>query len=142
MRLYRPRFTCGQCNGAVYLWCIYCDGCIHCLVGVECSARRFKDRDEVKWVLQKWEKEVQVKTILHTTPSMNVDGSNASVAEASSTPMDTHLPHSIPSGITVATPSSIHQTSHTGFLVRKKSWLVCAKHSVIAKAHFAHPCQR
>ena len=58
--LYRPPFTCGQCNRAVYLWCIFCDGCIHCLVGVECLARRFKDRDEVKWVLQKWEKEVHV----------------------------------------------------------------------------------
>ena len=44
MRLYCPRFTSGQCNRAVYLWCIYCDGCIHCLVGVECLARRFKDR--------------------------------------------------------------------------------------------------
>ena len=47
MRLYRPPFTCGQCYRAVYLWCIFCDGCIHCLVGVECLARRFKDRDEV-----------------------------------------------------------------------------------------------
>ena len=40
------------------MWGIYCDGCIHSLVGVECLARLFKDRDEVKWVLQKWEKEV------------------------------------------------------------------------------------
>ena len=38
MRLYRSPFMCGQCNRAVYLWCIYCDGCIHCLVGVECLA--------------------------------------------------------------------------------------------------------
>ena len=58
MRLYCALFACGQCNRAVYLWCIYCDGCIHYLVGVECLAQRFKERDEVKWVLQKWEKEV------------------------------------------------------------------------------------
>ena len=31
MRLYRPLLTCGQCNRAVYLWCIYYDGCIHSL---------------------------------------------------------------------------------------------------------------
>ena len=114
MRLYRPPFTCSQCNRAVYLWCIYCDGCIHCLVGVECLARRFKDRDEVKWVLQKWEKEVQVETILHPTPSMNVDGSSTFVAEAWSTPMDPVLPSSISSGIVIGTPSSDHPTSHTG----------------------------
>ena len=114
MRLYRPRFTCGQCNRAVYLWCIYCDGCIHCLVGVECLARRFKDRDEVKWVLQKWEKVVQVESILHPTPSMNVDGSSAFVAEASSTPPDPVPPSSIPSGIVVAAPSGDYPTSPTG----------------------------
>ena len=114
MRLYRPPFTCGQCNRAVYLWCIYCDGCIHCLVGVECLARRFKARDEVKWVLRKWEKEVQVESILHPTASMNVDGSSTSVAEASSTPLDPVPPSSIPSGIVVAAPSSDHPTSPTG----------------------------
>ena len=80
MRLCRPPFMYGQCNRAMYLWCIYCDGCIHCLVGVECLPRRFKDRDEVKWVVQKWEKEVQAETILHPTPSMNVGGSSAFVA--------------------------------------------------------------
>ena len=37
-------------------------------------------------MLQKWEKEVQAETILHLSPSMNVDGSSACVAEASSTP--------------------------------------------------------
>ena len=26
-----------------------------CLVGVECPARWFKDRDGLNWVLQKWE---------------------------------------------------------------------------------------
>ena len=90
------------------------DGCIHCLVGVECLARRFKDRDEVKWVLQKWEKEVQVESILHPTPSMNLDGSSASVADASSTPLDPVPPRSIPSGIVVAAPSGDHPTSPTG----------------------------
>ena len=63
MRPYRPPFTCGQCNRSVYLRCIYCDGCIHCLVGLECLARRFKDRHEVRWVLQKWEKEVDAEPI-------------------------------------------------------------------------------
>ena len=114
MRLYRPPFTCGQCNRAVYLWCIFCDGCIQCLVGVECLARRFKDRDEVKWVLQKWEKQVHVESILHPTPSMNVDGSSTSVAEASSTPLDPVPPSSIPSGIVFAAPSGDHPTSPTG----------------------------
>ena len=80
MRLYRPSYTCCQWGRAVYLWCIYRDGCIHCLVGVECLARWFKDRDKVKWVLQKWEKEVQVEPILHSTPNVNVGGSSASVA--------------------------------------------------------------
>ena len=47
-----------------------------CLEGEECVARRFKDRDESCWVLQKWEEEVEVGKILHpmqshveTTPS-------------------------------------------------------------------------
>ena len=113
MRLYCPPFTCGQCNRMVYWWCIYCDRCIHCLVGVECLARRFKDRDELKWVLQKWEKEVQVESILHLPPSMNVDGSSTSVAEASSTPLDPVPPNSIPFGIVVAAPSGEHPTSPT-----------------------------
>ena len=114
MRLYRPPFTCGQCNRAVYLWCIFCDGCIHCLVGVVCLARRFKDRDEVTWVLQKWRKEVHVESILHPTPSMNVDGSSTSVAEASSTPLDPIPLSSIPSGIVVAAPFGDHPTFPTG----------------------------
>ena len=114
MRLYLPPFTCGQCNRAVYLWCICCDGCVHCLVGVECLAQRFKDRDEVKWVLQKWEKGVQVETILHPSPSMNVDGSSASVVEALSTPPDPVPPSSIPSGIIVTAPFCDHPASPTG----------------------------
>ena len=117
MRLYRPPFTCGQCNRAVYLWCFCCEGCIHCLVGVECLARWFKDRAEVKWVLQKWENEVRAETILHPTPSVHVGGSNASAAscaEASSTPLDPVPPSSIPPGIVDATPSSHHPTSHSG----------------------------
>ena len=65
-------------------------------------------------MLQKWEKEVQVETILHPTPSMNVDGSSASVAEASSTPLDPLPRSSIPSGIVVAAPSRHHPTSPTG----------------------------
>ena len=114
MRVYRPPFTCGQCNRAVYLWCIFCDGCIHFLVRVECLALRFKDRDEAKWVLQKWEKEVHVESILHPNPSMNVDGSSTSAAEASSTPLDPVPPSSIPSGIVVAAPSIDHPTSPSG----------------------------
>ena len=112
MRLYRPPFTCGQCNRAVYLWCIQCDGCIHSLVGVECLARQF--RAEVKWVLQKWEKEVHVESILHPTPSMNVDGSSTSVAEALSTPLDLVPSSSNASGIVVAAPCGDHSTSPTG----------------------------
>ena len=65
-------------------------------------------------MLQKWVKEVQVETILHPTPSMNVDGSSTFVAEASTTPMGPLMPSSIPSGIVVATPSSDHPASHTG----------------------------
>ena len=40
-----------------------------CLEGEECAARRFKDRDESRWVLQKWEEEVEVGKILHPTQS-------------------------------------------------------------------------
>ena len=65
----------------------------------------------MKWVLQKWEKEVHVESILHPTPSMHVDGSNTSVAEASSTPLDPIPPSSILSGI--AAPSGDHPTSPT-----------------------------
>ena len=50
----------------------------------------------------KWEKEVQVDTLLHPTPSMNVDGSSASVAEALGTPLYLVPPSSIPSEIVVA----------------------------------------
>ena len=92
MCLYHPPFTCGQ-------WCIYYEGCIHCLVGLECRARRFMDRDEVKWVLQRWEEVVQVEAILHPTPSVNMGGSGASVAscaQISSTPLHPVPPSSIP----------------------------------------------
>ena len=77
-------------------WCIYCDGCMHRLVGSECLAKWFKDRDAIKWVLQKWEKEGHAETIshaqttLHPTPFVNVGGSKAfvaSCAEVSSTPL-------------------------------------------------------
>ena len=117
LRLYRPPFTCGQCNRAVYLWRIYCDGCIHCLVGVECLAKWFKDRNMVKWVLQMCEKEVQVETILKPTLFVNVGGSSTSVAscaEASSTPLGPVAPSSIPCGMVDVTPSSDHPTSHAG----------------------------
>ena len=40
-----------------------------CLEGEECVARKFKDRDEWCWVLQKWEEEVGVGKILHPTQS-------------------------------------------------------------------------
>ena len=69
MHLYRPPFTCGQCHWKVFLWCVYCEGCMWCLEGEECVARKFKDRDESRWVLQKWEKEVEVGKILHPTQS-------------------------------------------------------------------------
>ena len=65
-------------------------------------------------MLQKWAKHMQSKTILHPTPSMNVDGRSASVAEASSTLLDPVLPSSILPRIVVATPSIDHPTSHTG----------------------------
>ena len=68
----------------------------------------------MKWVLQKWEKEVHVESILHPTPSMNVDGSSTSVAEASSTPLDPVPPSSILSRIVVAAPFGDHPTSPTG----------------------------
>ena len=70
----------------------------------------------MKWVLQKWEKEVHVESILHPIPSMNVDGSSTSVAEASSTPLDPVPPSSIPSGIVVAAPCGDHPTSPPGCL--------------------------
>ena len=41
-----------------------------CLEGEECVARKFKDRDESRWVLQKWEEEVEVGKILHPTQSL------------------------------------------------------------------------
>ena len=66
----------------------------------------------MKWVLQKWEKEVHVESILHPTPSMKVDGSSTFVAKASSTPLDPIPPSSILSGI--AAPSGDHPTSPTG----------------------------
>ena len=69
MHLYRPPFTCGQCHRKVFLWCVYCEGCMWCLEGEECVARKFKDRDESRWVLQKWEEEVEVGKILHPTQS-------------------------------------------------------------------------
>ena len=55
-----------------------------------------------------------MESILHPTPSRNVDGSNTSVAEASSTPLDPVPPSSIPSGIVVAAPSGDHRTSPSG----------------------------
>ena len=40
-----------------------------CLEGEECAARKFKDRDEWQWILQKWEEEVEVGKILQPTQS-------------------------------------------------------------------------
>ena len=97
--------------------------------------RRFKDRDEVKWVLQKWEKEVDAETILHPTPSVNrvppnsipsgiavgthptpcVNVGVAACDKVASTPLDPIPPSSIPSEIVVATPcTDSPATSHTG----------------------------
>ena len=102
MRLYRPPFTCGQRNMAASLVSVL--RWAHSLLGWSgVPSPTVQDRDEVKLVLQKWEKEVQAETILHLTPSMNVDGSSAHVAEALGTPLDPVPPSSIPSGITVAT---------------------------------------
>ena len=64
-------------------------------------------------MLQKWEKEVEAKTILHPTSSVNVGGSGTFEAEASSTPLGPVPPSSMPSGIVVATPSSHHPVAHT-----------------------------
>ena len=69
MHLYRPPFTCGQCHRKVFVWCVYCEGCMWCLEGKECATRKFTDRDELRWVLQKWEEEVEVGKILHPTQS-------------------------------------------------------------------------
>ena len=65
-------------------------------------------------MLQKWLKEVHVESILHPTPSMNVDGSSTCVAEAWSTPLDPVPPSSIPSGIVVAAPFGDNPTSPSG----------------------------
>ena len=40
-----------------------------CLEGEECVACKFQDRDELRWVLQKWEEEFEVGKILHPTQS-------------------------------------------------------------------------
>ena len=64
-----PPFTCGQCHRKVLLWFVYCEGCVRCLEGEECAARKFKDRHESRWVLQKWEEQVEVGNILHPTQS-------------------------------------------------------------------------
>ena len=48
MHLYRPSFTCGRCHWKVLLWCVYCEGCIRCFEGEECTARKFKDKDELR----------------------------------------------------------------------------------------------
>ena len=62
--------VCGQCLWAVFIWCVYCEGCIHYLEGEECLARNLKERDESRWVLHKWEEEVQVGKLLLPTPSV------------------------------------------------------------------------
>ena len=55
-----------------------------------------------------------METILHRSPSMNVDGSGGTVAEASSTQLERVPPSSILSGIVVAAPSRDHPASPTG----------------------------
>ena len=82
------------------------------------------------------------ESILHPTPSMDVDRSSTSVAEASSTPLDRS--HPVPFRPESLSPHHLVITQHLlrGALVQNKSWPMCAKHRVIAKARFAHPCQR
>ena len=81
----------------------------------------------------------------HPTSAVNVGGSCASVAsyaEVSSTlwtpspPFPFHLEWFLRHLVVI--------TQHLipGVLVQKKSWQMCGKHSMIAMAHFAHPCVR
>ena len=58
-----------------------------CLEGEECAARKFKDRDESRWVLQKWEEEVEVGKILHSTQS------HAETTPSSPCALPATLPH-------------------------------------------------
>ena len=138
------------------------------LEGEECVARKFKDRDESRWVLQKWEEEVgvgkilhptqshakatpsspcalsppsphpsanasptspplamdelHVESILHPTPSMNVDGSSTSVAGASSTPLDPSHPVPFRPESLLQHHLVIAQHLLLGALVQNKSW--------------------
>ena len=58
-----------------------------CLEGGECAACKFKDRDESRSVLQKWEGEVEVGKILHPTQS------HAETAPSSPCALSPTLPH-------------------------------------------------
>ena len=87
MHLYRPSFTSGQCHRKVFLWCVYRDGRV-VLEGDECDARKFKDRDGLRWVLEKWEEEVEVGKILHPTQS------HAETTLSSPCALPPTLPHS------------------------------------------------
>ena len=148
MHLDHPLFTFGQCHRKVFLWCVYCEGCMWCLEGEECASRRFKQRDALRWVLQKWEEEVEVEKSLHpaqshaeTTPSspcalpptsLHPDGNNrlpsiASLNASLASPplamekLDVPHPH-------VLIPPSHHRLEWLirGMFVEMTSWPQCA----------------
>ena len=52
--LFRPRWTCGQSERKVYLWCMHCEGCGFCLTTVECPIQGRILVDEDAWLYTKW----------------------------------------------------------------------------------------
>ena len=67
LNLFRPPWTCGQCERKVYLWCMHCEGCGFCLTTVECPMRGRIPPDEDAWLYRKWKTEVDVDSLLQAT---------------------------------------------------------------------------
>ena len=67
LNLFRPPWTCGQCERKVYLWCMHGEGCDFCLTTVECPMRGRIPLDEDAWLHCKWKADPDVDSPLQAT---------------------------------------------------------------------------
>ena len=67
LNLLWPPYVCGQCQKAMYPWCMHCEGCGFCLPTLECPVPGRAHPNTDKWLFQKWCLEVDVEEVLTAT---------------------------------------------------------------------------
>ena len=54
LNIFRPPWTCGQCESKLYLWCMHCKACTLCLAIVESLMGGRVSVHEDSWYFQNW----------------------------------------------------------------------------------------